>query len=284
MWGFVRTFSLICGVVVFLLGTAPASAEPSRIVSLNPCLDAVLVQVADRAQIAAVSHYARDPHASSIADIAADLPITYETAEEVIARSPDLVMTSRHSAIATRNALARLGIKTILFDVPDTVAASQDQIREVAALVGHPERGAALVDRIDQALAEAKPRSDAPPLSAALIEPNGFSVGAETLSDELLRRTGFENVAARYGVGRSGLVPLEKLIANPPSVLFLGQPEGATPEWAERVVRHPAMRRLSGRVVRAEFPQKLMYCGGAVLIEGASILAQARLRATAGAP
>lgn len=266
-----------------LLG-APAQAAPARIVSLNPCLDAVVVEVAERSQIAAVSHYARDPYASSIAAIAATLPITYESAEEVIALAPDLVVTSRHSALATRNALRRLGIQTELFEVPDTVAASVAQIRSIADLTGHPEKGEALVARIEAAMVAAKPHDDAPPIPAILLEPNGFTVGADTLSDELFRRTGFENVVARYGVGRSGNVSLERLIADPPRVLFAGAPDPTMPGWAERVVRHPAMRHVNERILRADFPQRLMYCGGAVIVESVEILARARAKVLGASP
>ncbi|MFM8374534.1 MAG: ABC transporter substrate-binding protein, partial [Phenylobacterium sp.] len=64
------------------LGAAPAA--PRRIVSLNPCLDALLVHLADRRQIAGVSRLSRDPEASAIAGVAATLPVTGETAEEVL--------------------------------------------------------------------------------------------------------------------------------------------------------------------------------------------------------
>ena len=37
-------------------GPVAASAGPRRVVSLNACLDAILVHVADRGQIAALSH------------------------------------------------------------------------------------------------------------------------------------------------------------------------------------------------------------------------------------
>lgn len=276
-----RGFFLGCALI---MSAIRAEAAPVRIVSLNPCLDAILVDVADRGQIAAVSHYARDPYASSIAAIAATLPITYESAEEVIALAPDLVMTSRHSALATRNALRRLGIQTALFDVPDSVVASLAQIRQVAALAGHADRGEALIARIDAALAAAKPTDDTPLIPAVLLQPNGFTVGSETLSDDVFRRTGFENSAARYGVGKSGNISLERLIADPPAVLFAGEPDPSTPGWAERILRHPAMRHVSQRVVRADFPQRLMYCGGGVLIETAAILANTRARVLAMRP
>src|SRR5689334_13603243 len=114
-----RVAAILLGLGLASIG-AIAQAAPLRIVSLNPCLDTTLVAVADRAQIAALSHYARDPYGSNIAEIAATLPITYESAEEVIALAPDLVLASRHSALATRNALTRLGIEVALFDVPES--------------------------------------------------------------------------------------------------------------------------------------------------------------------
>ena len=45
---------------------APAGAAGPRLVSLNPCVDAVLAAVADPDQIAGVSHYSQDPAATSV--------------------------------------------------------------------------------------------------------------------------------------------------------------------------------------------------------------------------
>jgi len=92
--------------LAFFIGAA--QAEVHRVVSLNPCLDVILVNVADRDQIAALSHFSRDKNTSTIADLAATFPMSRESAEEVISFSPDLVLTSRHSSLATRNALRRV--------------------------------------------------------------------------------------------------------------------------------------------------------------------------------
>ena len=83
-------------------------------------------------RIAAVSHYSRDPLVSSIAPLAAKLPITYETAEKIVALRPDLVLTSRHSAIPTRNALKRVGIR---FECSSVVLVEESltQISRIAA-------------------------------------------------------------------------------------------------------------------------------------------------------
>lgn len=263
-----------------LSGAASAAgAVPHRAVSLNPCLDSILVALADRDQIAALSHYARQPEASTLPDWARTLPITHETAEEVIALRPDLVLTSRHSSLATRNALRRLHVHTELFSVPDTVADSLAQVRRIAALVGRPERGEALIERIQAALAAAAPPPGAPRLSVLVFQPNGFAAGPHTLLDEMLRRTGFDNAATRYGLKTWGNVPLERLIADPPQVLLAGEVSPGAPTWAERIVSHPALKAIGPRMRREPFPQRLLYCGGPVLLETAAVLAEARRKA-----
>ena len=262
-------------------GAKGGAVRPKRIVSLNPCLDVILVEVADRAQIAALSHYAREDYGSTIADIARTLPFTYETAEEVLALRPDLVLTGRHSSLATRNALDRLSIPTALFGVPDTIDDSLEQVREIARMVGHPERGEALVGRIEAALAAAEPAPGTRPLSALVFMPGGFVSGPGTLMDGMMTRMGLRNAAADYGLRRSMNLPLELVVANPPEVLLSGEPYPGAPSWAERVMEHPALSRVAGDMQRAVFPERLLFCGGPVLIQTAAALARARQAALA---
>ncbi len=267
--------------LAFFIGAA--QAEVRRVVSLNPCLDVILVNVADRDQIAALSHFSRDKNTSTIADLAATFPMSRESAEEVISFSPDLVLTSRHSSLATRNALRRVDIKTELFTEPQAVAESIAQVRTVAALVNRVDRGEALVARIEAALAAAAPAPEAPRLSALIFQSNGFSTGGDTLVNEMLGRTGFTNVANRYGLTGWGNIPLERIIADPPQVLLAGAIVADMPTWADRILRHPALRDMEGRMKRATFPDRLLFCGGPVLIESARALAAARNTA-AGMP
>jgi iron complex transport system substrate-binding protein len=257
-------------------GSASAFAGPRRIVSLNPCLDAILLHVADRGQIAALSHFARDPQASSVVEIARSFPITYETAEEVIALRPDLVLTGRHTFLATRMALNRLGVRTELFGVPATLEESLAQVTTMAKVVGRPARGEALNARIRAAVAAAAPAPGERPLTALVFGPGGFASAEGTLMDEMMRRTGFINAATRYGLKYTSDVSLERVIADPPDVLLASQPRPDAPTWADRVLNHPALARAGRYMHRATFPQRLMFCGGPVLIETAAVLARAR--------
>jgi iron complex transport system substrate-binding protein len=273
----------IGGMLAMLLCLAGAgAAAPRRVVSLNPCLDGILLEVADPGQIAALSRYARDPAQSAIADVARRYPYTRGTAEEVVALAPDLVLVSGAGDLALTGVLPRLHIAQASFGVPDTVADSLAQVRRVALLVGHPERGEALVARIRAALAAAAPRSGERRLGAIIYEYHGLASGPHTLIDALMRRAGFDNLAPRYGIRGAGEVPLEALAADPPQVLLAGRLAPGEPVWADRVLTHPVLRALAGRMRRETFPEQLMFCGGPSIIPAVASLARARENALAG--
>lgn len=274
--GLTRRSAVGAGVATGLVGGVASARALPRVISLNPCLDSVLVHVADRAQVVALSHYARDPQQSSIAKIALTYPLTYESAEEVIALRPDVVLTAAHSSPATRAALTRLGIRTELFKVPNSWVENQVQIRRIAQAVGHPDRGQALIARVEAAMASSAPRPGTRPITALVFQPNGFAAGHGTLVDEMMRRAGFVNVAQRYGLKKWGNVSLERLLDDPPEVLLAGQAAPNAPTFAEKVLNHPALASISSRMTRAVFPERLLYCGGPGLVDTAAALAAAR--------
>lgn len=258
------------------LATGPATAAPrQRIVSINPCVDAILMHVADAGQIAAISHYSKDPRAASIpAAQAARFAATSGTAEEVVALAPDLVIAGAHVAPATVAALRRMNIALLQLGVADSVAASQGQIAEVASAVGHPRRGAVLNARIDAALAAARPA--AAQIPALIWLGGGLVPGSATLADELLARAGFRNLSASYGLTQWDVLPLEYLVATPPQVLFTVGAGNAPAGGGDRMLGHPAVARLGQRVAIRGFPERLLHCGGPTIIDAVTRLAAVR--------
>jgi iron complex transport system substrate-binding protein len=275
--------AVVAGVgAAVLCAAAPVARVPRRIVSLNSCLDVILVKLADRSQIAALSHWSSEGYGSTIAAVARTFPKTYESAEEVIALAPDLVLTGSRNSPATQRALDRMGIVSAVFGVPETVADSLAQVRAVARLIGQPARGETMVARIEQALRSAAPPGGTRPVSALVFMPGGFASGPGTLMDELMRRAGLTNAIARYGFTRSQSVPLELLVADPPELLLSGEFAAGRPGWAQRIMEHPALAHLATRMHRAAFPERLLFCGGPVMIDSIAALAAAR-RSVAGA-
>jgi len=266
---------------LLLAGTAQGAPSPRRIVSLNPCLDVILLAVADPGQIAALSHYSREPGGSTVTSLARRYPFTWGSAEEVVALRPDLLLVSGMGPPVLAGPASGLHITEAHFPVPASVEESLDQVRRVGILTGHPGRGAALIARIRTALAAAAPRAGEPRLTALLYEHHGIATGPGTLMDELMRRAGFDNVARRYGLIATGGVPLEAVIASPPQVLLTGDRTRGEPGWADRILTHPALRGLARRMRREPFPEVLTYCAGPVMIEDAQALARARKSALA---
>ena len=244
---------------------APAArGDPAHptIVSLNPCLDAILVEVAPPAQVLALSHYSRDAGSSSIpARVAARYGVTGGTAEEVIALRPDLVLASTFLPQPTRTALERAGLRVATFGSPATVAESAAQVREVAALAGRAGEGAALAARI-----AAIPGAPGPTIDALLWQEGEIVAGEQTLIAELLRQEGFASHAAARGLRQADRVSLEAVLADPPQVLLVAG--GAAGQ------RHPVLEgHLKGTHI-APFDPALIYCGGPTIPK-----ARARLRA-----
>lgn len=272
-------------LAVMLIGVErPAPARGSdrqgpRIVSLNPCADAILAEVADPSQIMAISHYSADPRSSSMpAEQARRFATTRGTVEEVVALHPDLVIDGSFTAPATMSAYGRLGLRVETVGFVNSVEDARAQVRQLAAISGHPDRGEALVRRIDAALSAAAPPARSAPIHAVMWESGGMVPGDQTLIADLLRRTGFVNASAVAGYSQADLLPLERLLANPPQVILTtaaGEGQGAD---VDRMLSHPALGALRN-VHRARFPANLLYCGGPTIVRATEALAAVRREA-----
>jgi iron complex transport system substrate-binding protein len=251
-------------------GAAASGALP-RVVSINPCVDAVLMEVADPAQIAGISHYSQDARATSIPlALARRFPATSGTAEEVVALAPDIVVAGGHVAPSTIAALARLNIPVVQIGVPETIAESRAQVRTIAAAVGQTNRGERLVQRIDASVAVA--RLETAPITALIWQGGGMVPGAGTLASELLAVAGFRNASADYGLKKWDVLPLEPLVARPPRLLL----SVGAPAREDRILGHPVLAHLQRQIAVRTYPERLLHCGGPTIIDAVGHLARIR--------
>jgi len=261
--------SLLAGALALSgCGTQP-SVTPHRIVSDNPCVDAILADVATPAQIGAISAYSQDPRATSVPlDWARTFPSVNGTAEDIIAARPSLYLTGSPANQAMRAAVERAGIRTIALPVPNSVAESEAQIRVVARAIGRGEAGKALVKRVEAA---ARPVASTH-RSALIYQGGGLILGAGTLADDLLTRSGFVNAARIYGSRPWDVQPLERVIMQPPDIILA--PHRAAGEEAHGLLQLRAALR--GRVTVADFSPQLLYCGAGSIIRARARLDQIR--------
>lgn len=264
--------------LLLLDACAPAPRVPAprvhpTIVSLNPCSDAVLAEVAAPGQLLAISDYSRNPASSSM-DLATArrFPATGGTVEEVLALRPDVVVAGSFLAPATRAAFARLGVRVETVGIAHSVAESEAQVRDLARIAGQPARGEAIVARIEAALAAAAPPPGVAPVPALMWQGGGMVPGDDTLIADVMRRTGFASVSSAMGRHQADQLPLEHVLAHPPRVILAA---GDVRGNEDRMLRHPALAALTG-TARADFAPGLLYCGGPTIARAAARLAEVR--------
>jgi iron complex transport system substrate-binding protein len=247
---------------------------PHGIVSNNPCIDAVLAEIALPGQISAVSIYSHDADsASAPLAWAQQLPAIGMNAEETLLARPKLVLTGNLASSGANAVLARAGIKSVALGVAPTIADDMQQIRTIAAVLDRTDAGEALISDIQESLPNSQ--FSGPFISAIIWQNGGFVPGKGTLQDELLARHGFRNASAQYGLSSWGVLPLETLMRNPPMVIFM--PTNARSSDArETRARQELLRHLDGRTRIVNFPDRLLFCGGPTIIKVSAILSKTR--------
>jgi iron complex transport system substrate-binding protein len=258
----------VCTAAFEAAAAVAKPARPNRIVSLNLCADQYLLALADHNQIASLTRFARDPQMSAGASAAAGLPTSRGSAEDVLALKPDLLLVSPGRRSTTRAALKSQHYATL--ELPSAASYNDivRQIREVASAVGHPDRGEALIRRMDASLA-------ALPIArnkgvAAYYQRRGYLTGAGTLVDELITRTGLVNLATKIGKPALSRVSLEEMTAARPDYIIVENATDKVSDLGTEMLHHPMLdgiRRLS-------LPQAWTVCGGPAYVLAAQSLSR----------
>jgi iron complex transport system substrate-binding protein len=255
---------------------APAWAAPQRVVSLHLCTDQLVLGLADRDQIAALSRFAADPTRSRLAASATGVKRVVGTAEEAIALHADLVLSVAPAAAATVQSLRRLGYRVIELPLARDFATIRDQTRQIAAALGHPDRGERLIAGMDRRLAAARGDAHGKHPVAAIWQPGGFTSGPGSLEDAVLVAAGFDNLATKLGLGALGRLPLERLVLAAPDLIVNWMGDEAAPSLARDSFDHPALRRAGRGAPVLTMPPALWTCGTWFTAEAVERLAAAR--------
>ncbi|PWR20122.1 ABC transporter substrate-binding protein [Zavarzinia compransoris] len=238
---------------------------------MNLCADELVLRLADPGQVASVSYLAADRRISTVADLAAGLPLNHGLAEEVVRHGPDLVIAGKYTTRTTVALLRRFGLPVLDLDVPVTFDAVAEQIREVAAALEQPARGEALIAAITAGLAAVPAR--ARPLRALVLRPNGVTAGRGSLVDTLLVRAGLVNLGAGEELQGYSSLPLERVVGLKPDLLILDSDPYPAPALAYDVLRHPVLQDLPFDLEVIGVPNRLWTCAGPGIVEALGILA-----------
>jgi len=246
---------------------------PQRVVSMNLCTDQLAMLLAAPGQLVSVSFLASDPLSSSMVDAAAAYPANRGGAEQVYLMHPDLVLAGTYTSAPAVDLLRGLGVRVERLPPVSTLAEVSAQIRQVGALLGREAQAEGIARAFEAELA-ALPRFDRA-ATAALYYPNGYTTGAGTLSNEVLKRTGFANIGAGAGLTGGGILPLERLVMAAPEMIVTSTPyPGAS--RSEEILAHPALAAVRAASGKAQASDADWVCGTPYLMRAMRGMVAAR--------
>jgi iron complex transport system substrate-binding protein len=255
---------------------AALAAEPlPTVASINVCADQHVLALADAEQILTVSWLAADPEESLFAAEARKHVLNYGTAEELLKFAPDVVFAGTYTSPFARTMLRRLGYRVVELAPEASLADIEQNVRRVAELIGQTTRGERLIAVLHDNVRAIEANRPARTLGAVIVRPGGFTVGADSLSHELLSLAGLSNVAAEQGLDRWGSLSMEALLRSGPELIVLTGYRSTQPSLANAVLEHPALRHLGSTRRTVTVPSALWSCGLPRSIESAALLQRA---------
>ena len=222
---------------------------PQRVVSLAPSVTETLFALGFGNRVVGVTTYCDyPPEARRLPKIGG---FTNPSVEAIVATRPDLVIGISDSShpVKTKE-LEQLGIKVALISV-----GSLDEIlnsfKSVARMLGRPEAGDKLAQKITRQFEEVKKRVAPAPRRSTLLAVGLrplVAVGGENFIDELITLAGGENIAGHAAQPWLNL-PDEYVIAKAPQVIIqagMGSERGTSAKYWSDLKSIPAVKE--GRV------------------------------------
>ena len=241
-------------VLAALALAAPARASP-RVFSLDQCADQFVLALAPRSDIVGLSMRADDPDSHLRAD-AGGLPLRRATLESALAARPDLVVRYWGGEPGLVRRLQARGVRVVTLEDAADFDGVRRNVRAVAAALGRPDRGEALVSRMDGQLAAGQGAWGG--RGALYLTSGGFTTGPGGLIDAILRAAGMSNLVRRPGYAA---VPLEQLVLHPPAAFVLGFFDRAGLAGQSRsLAERPVLRRVMAGRPATSLPSDLLGC------------------------
>lgn len=265
--------TLLSGVLA-LLHAAPTLAEPpKRVVSMNLCTDQLAMMLAAPGQLISVSHLAQDPLVSSMVEEAKAYRENRGQIEQIFLMEPDLVLAGSYTSLTALSLLKDLGVPVVLVAPVNSLDEAVGQIIQVGQALGREAEAETLAAEFRAGIADLTWHG--PLATAALYYPNGYTAGAATLADDVLKHAGFHNIGAEAGLTGGGVLPLERLVLAQPDVVVTSTPyPGAS--RSEELLTHPALAELRVTAGVATTTDADWVCGTPHILRALKAMREAR--------
>lgn len=262
-----RVFASLLAISI-ALAAARLDAAPRRVASLNLCTDELVLLLAAPGQIASVTHLSLQAAETPLWRQAAYYPRNDGSLLSAIALRPDLVVTMGGGGRDRLGIAERLGIQIVDLPFAQSLADVVESIRRVAAALGRPQAGTALLRRMDALMRSAPGRRR----DTIWLGGGGRTIAATGLEAQWMGLAGMRQRAMQ-----GDRVSLETLLVRPPAILLRSDYRQGQYSAGQRWLAHPLARQArAGRTIPTD--GRLWTCMGPLLIDEIY-----RLRREAGA-
>lgn len=210
--------------------TLPGPAE--QVVSLSPTATEMLFAVGAGDQVVAVDDQSDHPSEAPVTDLSGFTP----NVEAIVEYEPDLVVVAQ-DIDGIVGALEAVDVPVAVLPAVVDLDGTYAQIESVGALTGRSEEAAALVEEMEEEVAEivgAVPDLAEAPTYYHELDPTLFSVTSQTFIGHVYGLAGLENIADAADEDGSGYPQLtaEYVIEADPDLIFLADADccDVTPE------------------------------------------------------
>lgn len=269
-----RLAAAVALVALALSGDASSAANPPRLVSMNVCTDQLVLALADPEQILGLSKFSRDGWQGPAAVDIARYPLLSGGAEDILLVKPDLVVASAFDKRATRDLLKAKGLRLAELSVPRTLDEARQQIREVGDLLGHPDRAAAEIARLDAALARARAAVAERSFRVLPLSRRGWVAGSDSFVGSMLAEAGLRSAASDLGFGFGGFASLEAIVQLRPDFIVVSRAGNVARDDGQAFLLHPALQRFYPPDKRIVIPERMTECGGVTLADALDALTE----------
>lgn len=249
-----------------------ASTALPRVLSINMCADQMVMLLADPSQIVALSPLSQESAGSYLHELAQAYPQARPSAEDILPREPDLVLSGPYPPRYTVAMLDELGIAHESLSIANSVSAMLGNLARVGELLQQEEKAARIIEQLElrlgqiadtvKALDEALVLSDGRRPSAAVYDANGYTVGPESMRGEAMDLAGWHNVATEQGIETYGVLQLESLIHLRPDVLIESPYSAGTYSRGQMLTKHPSLRKAGLNPQLISIPSNQTICAG----------------------
>lgn len=204
--------------------------KPESIVSLTLGSDEILLSLADKSRIKALSgKISEDPGISNVAEIAKDFDKAENNIEKIIELKPDVVFAADWMKKEKIQQLRDAKIPVYCYETAGTIAAQEKVIKDFGYIIGEDNKATEIINNMEKRLTAVKEKlssvKEENKLTVLTYNSSNLTDGKGSMFDDIASLAGLINLPGKAGFKSSDQISKEKIIELNPDIIIL-------PSWS----------------------------------------------------